>query len=47
MSTKKLEGTKFQINQKYNRRFSESFKRKKVKEIESLITGLLRSVLRG
>ena len=35
MATKKLQGTKFQINQKYNRTFSESFKRKKVKEIES------------
>lgn len=35
MATKKLQGTKFQINQKYYRTFSESFKRKKVKEISS------------
>ena len=33
MSTKKLKGTKFQIQEKYNRTFSESFKRKKNKEI--------------
>jgi putative transposase len=33
MSTKKLSSTKVQIQQKYNRSFSESFKRKKVKEI--------------
>ncbi len=35
MSTKKLKGQKFQIQSKYNRTFSESFKRKKVKEILS------------
>ena len=33
MSTKKLQGTKFQIHRKVNRTFSEQFKRSKVKEI--------------
>ena len=35
MSTKKLKDQKFQIQSKFNRTFSESFKRQKVKEIQS------------
>ena len=34
MSSKKLKEQKFQIQSKYNRTFSESFKRQKVKELE-------------
>lgn len=34
MSSKKLKDKKFQIQSKYNRTFSEAFKRQKVKEIE-------------
>ncbi len=34
MSSKKLVKTKFQIQSKYNRTFSEDFKRQKVKEVE-------------
>ena len=34
MSSKKLKSTKIQIPSKYNRSFSESFKRQKVKELE-------------
>jgi transposase-like protein len=34
MSSKKLSSTKFQTQSKYNRYFSEDFKRQKVKELE-------------
>ncbi len=34
MPSKKLKDKKFQISSKYNRTFSEAFKRQKVKEIE-------------